>query len=96
MIDFETHEIEVNPNSVGDFETEWWTTEDWDNYTKLGLNRPHQESYIAEVIIAKNPLWDEDKSMITESHRMVIFDINDERKENDPKYIGLFTWPSKI
>lgn len=88
MTDFIRQKIMVNPNGVGDFAAEWMSKEDWDNYAKLGINKLHQESYEAEVILVENPLFKSDvihDPKYNESYRMVILDMNDlyERKENN-------------
>lgn len=81
MTDFITQKLTVNPNGVGDFAAEWMTKEDWDNYANLGINKPHQESYVAEVTLARNPLFEDQVVHDLEyksSHRMVILDFSDE------------------
>lgn len=76
MTDFITQKLTVNPNGVGDFAAEWMTKEDWDNYANLGINKPHQESYVAEVTLARNPLFDDAHGVTVESYRTAILDLS--------------------
>ena len=47
---------------VGDFATEWWTQEDWDNYNKLvkeyKADGTYGEEFEVQVELKHNPLLD--------------------------------------
>lgn len=79
MTDFITQKLTVNPNGVGDFETEWWTQEDWDNYIPKAKGLQDLEPFEVEVTMAVNPLFDrvdEAHGATVESYRMAVVDLS--------------------
>jgi len=79
---FTTYRNILYKGYLGDFETEWWTQKDWDNYykdiKKLKIDGTYGEPWICELTLSNNPLFDNTsyKEQAMESYKMVLIDCS--------------------
>lgn len=74
----------ITKGSVGDFETEWWTDEDWKKHKEYIEELKTSGEFGKEVNIELNlveyPLFDKDilpTKVAMESYRMILLDLSD-------------------
>lgn len=78
--DFKKYTITVYKGYLGDFEAEWWTEEDWNNYRKeieeLKRTGEYGKAYEVSLTIQHNPLFDQPSPINSSSCRYEIIDLS--------------------
>ena len=78
-----THKGTTYKGSVGDFEAEWWTREDWDDHAKYVEELKAKGEYMEEVEytieLLHSPIWDEPikTTNAIESYSFEMLDLKD-------------------
>jgi len=79
MEGFKTYTCKSLKGSLGDFETEWWTEEDWERHRKYVERLKASGEYLKEtevtVTLKYNPLFDSIPTVM-DSYEYVLLDLS--------------------